>query len=103
MQMQITTVSKTYAEEIKMPYYGEGLDGLMRARANDLRGIVNGIDMMCSIRQRTRLFTRTTMPVLSVKRRLRIKLALQADLGLAVDPKVMLIGIVSRLTDQKRL
>lgn len=40
----ITTVSNTYAEEIKMPFYGEGLDGLMRARANSLRGIVNGID-----------------------------------------------------------
>ena len=34
----ITTVSNTYAEEIKTPFYGEGLDGLMRARANDLRG-----------------------------------------------------------------
>ncbi len=40
----ITTVSQTYAEEIKMPFYGEGLDGLMRARSGDLRGIVNGID-----------------------------------------------------------
>ena len=40
----VTTVSDTYAEEIKMPYYGEHLDGLMRARANSLRGIVNGID-----------------------------------------------------------
>ena len=40
----ITTVSSTYAEEIKMPFYGEGLDGLMRARADSLRGIVNGID-----------------------------------------------------------
>lgn len=37
-------MSSTYAEEIKTPFYGEGLDGLMRARANDLRGIVNGID-----------------------------------------------------------
>ena len=41
---RITTVSNSYAEEIKMPFYGEGLDGLMRARANSLRGIVNGID-----------------------------------------------------------
>jgi starch synthase len=40
----VTTVSDTYAEEIKMPFYGEGLDGLMRARSNDLVGIVNGID-----------------------------------------------------------
>ena len=40
----ITTVSDTYAEEIKTAFYGEGLDGLMRARAADLRGIVNGVD-----------------------------------------------------------
>src|SRR5699024_3696447 len=40
----ITTVSNTYAEEIKTPFYGEGLDGLMRARSNDLRGFVNGLD-----------------------------------------------------------
>ena len=40
----ITTVSDTYAEEIKTPFYGERLDGLMRARSNSLRGIVNGID-----------------------------------------------------------
>ena len=40
----LTTVSPTYAEEIKTPFYGENLDGLMCARANDLRGIVNGLD-----------------------------------------------------------
>ena len=40
----ITTVSNTYAEEIKTEFYGEHLDGLMRARAHDLRGIVNGLD-----------------------------------------------------------
>ena len=41
---KVTTVSNTYAEEIKMPFYGEKLDGLMNARSNCLSGIVNGID-----------------------------------------------------------
>ena len=41
---KVTTVSNTYAQEIKMPFYGEGLDGLMRARSSDLWGILNGID-----------------------------------------------------------
>ena len=40
----VTTVSRTYAEEIKTPFYGEHLDGLMRARSNVLHGIVNGLD-----------------------------------------------------------
>lgn len=41
---RITTVSNTYAEEIKTPFYGEHLDGLMRARSGELKGIVNGLD-----------------------------------------------------------
>ena len=41
---KVTTVSRSYAEEIKTSFYGEGLEGLMNARANDLWGIVNGLD-----------------------------------------------------------
>ena len=42
---EITTVSPSYAEEIQTAYYGERLDGLLRARRNSLSGVLNGIDM----------------------------------------------------------
>ena len=41
---KVTTVSQTYAQEIKTPFYGEALDGFMNARSSDLWGIVNGLD-----------------------------------------------------------
>jgi starch synthase len=73
----------------------------MRAREHDLRGIVNGIDYVA--------FNPATDPLIYKnydartfrKEKVKNKTALQADLGLNVDPKAMLIGIVSRLTDQK--
>ena len=97
----ITTVSNTYAEEIKMPYYGEGLDGLMRARSNSLRGIVNGLDY----EEWNPAIDKNIYANYDVKSviegKAKNKEALQKELGLTVDPDVMLIGIVSRLTDQK--
>ena len=97
----ITTVSNTYAEEIKMPYYGEGLDGLMRARQNDLRGIVNGIDYTEWNPETDKLIANPFNADNFRKEKVKNKTALQADIGLEVDPKAMVIGIVSRLTDQK--
>ena len=99
----ITTVSNTYAEEIKTPFYGEGLDGLLCARTNSLRGIVNGIDYEeynpatdCHI---VRNYKAKNFRLEKKKN----KLALQRDLGLEEDAGRMMIGIVSRLTDQKGL
>ena len=97
----ITTVSETYAEEIKMPYYGEGLDGLMRAREHDLRGIVNGIDYDEFNPATDKYIYKNYTAENFRKEKIKNKTALQADLGLNMDPKTMLIGIVSRLTDQK--
>lgn len=68
----ITTVSDTYAEEIKMPFYGEGLDGLMRARSNSLRGIVNGIDYQDLNPATDPLIARIMMPEPSARKRSRI-------------------------------
>lgn len=98
---RVTTVSNSYAEEIKMPFYGEKLDGLMNARSNCLSGIVNGIDYED--------FNPATDPHIARnysvenfrKEKIKNKLALQEELGLEKDQRKMMIGIVSRLTDQK--
>jgi starch synthase len=97
----ITTVSRTYAEEIKTPFYGEGLDGLMRAREHDLRGIVNGIDYDDYNPETDPHIYRNYSARTFRKEKVKNKTALQQDMGLEVDPKTMMIGIVSRLTDQK--
>ena len=99
----ITTVSATYAEEIKMPFYGEGLDGLLRSRANDLRGIVNGIDYNDYDPMKDKYIVKKYDARDFRKEKVKNKLALQEELGLDKDEKKMMIGLVSRLTDQKGL
>lgn len=98
---KVTTVSQTYAQEIMTPFYGEALDGLMRARANDLCGIVNGLDYeeYCPFLD-GRIAKKFTVDTFR-KNKVANKLALQEEVGLDKDSKVMLIGMVSRLTDQK--
>ena len=97
----VTTVSNTYAEEIKTPFYGERLDGLLCARAHDLRGIVNGIDYDVFNPETDKCITRNYNAKTFRKEKVKNKIQLQKDLGLNEDPNAMLIGIVSRLTDQK--
>lgn len=98
---KISTVSETYAREITTAEYGEGLDGIMRARENDLVGIVNGISYD-DWNSRTDKFIPFNYNMRNVfKEKVNNKTALQAELGLEVNPDKMLIGIVSRLTDQK--
>src|SRR5699024_9319244 len=99
----ITTVSNTYAEEIKMPFYGEGLDGLMRARSNSLRGIVNGIDYDEFNPETDTIIAQNYNAKNYRKEKIKNKKALQAELGLQQDERKFMIGIVSRLTDQKGL
>ena len=97
----VTTVSDTYAEEIKTPFYGEGLDGLLRARSRDLRGIVNGIDYDEFNPETDNLIDTPYNAVNFRKEKVKNKRALQKELGLCQDDRKMMIGIVSRLTDQK--
>lgn len=97
----ITTVSPTYAEEIKTPEYGEHLDGLLCARASSLRGILNGIDYDEYNPETDPNLYKNYNAKNFRKEKSKNKIALQKDLGLEVNDKKMMIGIVSRLTDQK--
>ena len=98
---QITTVSPTYAEEIKTPFYGEHLDGLMNARSNCLTGILNGIDYEVYNPETDNYISAKYNQVTFRKEKWKNKVDLQRFLGLKEDKNKFMIGIVSRLTDQK--
>ena len=99
----ITTVSGTYAQEIQTPAYGEGLDAHLRYHSGKLHGIVNGIDYD--------IWNPWTDPMLHTNyditnvlpRKKENKRALQEELGLWQDDHKFVIGLVSRLTNQKGL
>lgn len=98
---KITTVSESYAWEIKTPEYGEGLDGIMSARSNQLEGIVNGISYTeWDPEGDTKIFENFGIDSFAEKKKIN-KTELQKMLNMPVDEKVFMIGIVSRLTDQK--
>lgn len=99
----ITTVSETYAEEIKYPFFGEQLDGLLRARAASLRGILNGIDYnVFDPAKDDKIYSNFTSKNFKSKKA-ENKAKLQAELGLPVDKDKYMMAIISRLTDQKGL
>lgn len=99
----VTTVSDTYAKEIMMPFYGEGLDGLIRAKSHQLYGIVNGIDYMEYNPETDPYIEKNFNAITFRKEKSKNKKSLQQQLGLEVNDKKFMIGIVSRLTDQKGL
>lgn len=104
---RITTVSPTYAREIQTPEQGHGLDGLLRARAADVRGILNGVD--------DAVWNPATDPLIAARYgsapgqgdtaagKAANKAALQRLFGLAERPEAPLFAVVSRLTEQKGL
>ena len=96
---KITTVSRTYAEEIQTPQFGCGMEGLLETRQADLVGIVNGIDDNWNPETDPHLpqnYSRRTLTDKAAD-----KQALQQELGLEVDADTPLLGLVSRLTHQK--
>jgi starch synthase len=99
---RITTVSPTYAREIRTVAQGAGLDALLRTRAHDLSGILNGVDYA--------VWNPATDPALAANYtntklagKSACKTALQARFGLAQKSDALLFGVVSRLTEQKGL
>ncbi|WP_333606098.1 glycogen synthase GlgA [Novosphingobium sp.] len=95
----VTTVSPTYAREIRSTTFGMGLEGLVAARGNAVRGILNGIDTdLWNPAGDTALTARYTNRTL--ERRLLNKRALEAEFGLAESDGPLFI-VVSRLTWQK--
>lgn len=113
---EITTVSPTYAEEICMPYYGEGLDWLFNKRRDHLTGILNGIDykvwdpakdkyleVMYTYEDLFGAASKGRASKKSLTKKQENKLRLQEELGLKVDKDIPLFVIISRLTEQKGL
>lgn len=98
----ITTVSPTYSQEIQTAYYGEKLDGLLRARANSLTGILNGIDTV-EYNPQTDPLIPHRYSVETFGEKVQNKLALQKELELQENANVPMIGMVSRLSGQKGL
>jgi starch synthase len=95
----ITTVSPTYAQEIRTPEFGMGLDGMMNARAGDLFGIVNGIDTDIW-NPETDAHLAAKYSARSLKARKANKAALEERFALDHGPGP-LFCVVSRLTWQK--
>lgn len=97
---RINTVSPSYAREIMMPYYAEGLEGILNARSAEVSGIINGIDKQ--------LFNPHSDPTLParydrghLKGKAACKAELQEKMGLEVRPDVPLVAMVTRMTEQK--
>lgn len=99
----ITTVSQTYAGEIQSGYYGENLDAHLRYHSGKLRGIVNGIDYdIWNPDTDDRLYENYNITNVLDKKK-ENKRQLQEELGLAQDDHKFVIGLISRLTNQKGL
>lgn len=99
----ITTVSGTYAGEIQTWEYGEGLDAHLRHHSHKLRGIVNGIDYDMWDPAADKLLEAPYDVSNAIERKRINKLALQRELGLEQDEGKFVIGLISRLTNQKGL
>ena len=97
----VTTVSPTYAQELRTPFYGRGLDGVINQQSGKIQGILNGIDMdLYDPAASAGLASNFTVKSL-VKGKTECKLALQRAVGLQENPDIPIIACVSRLVGHK--
>jgi len=99
---RVTTVSPTYAQQIQTAAYGETIEGLLSFISGKMTGILNGIDVD-SYNPETDTNIHQTFGIDTIEKRRANKIALQEELGLEVNSNTFLVGIVSRLVEQKGL
>ncbi len=97
---KITTVSETYAAEIQSEEFGEGLHELLASRSDDILGILNGVDYSEWNPEKDSMLP-VNYSSQDQKNKGQLKLLLQQEMKLKEDPSIPLIGMVSRLADQK--
>ncbi len=97
---RVNTVSPTYAEQIKTPEYGEKIEGLLSFISGKLSGIINGIDTEL-YNPETDKYIAQNFSTDTLEQRQANKIALQEEVGLEVNSNAFLIGVVSRLVEQK--
>lgn len=97
---QTITVSPSYAQEIRTPDFGEGLEAILNQESWRLQGFLNGIDYDI-YNPETDTHIDTQFSKKTLKKKLKNKMSLQKELGLPENQHTMLIGVVSRLTRQK--
>ena len=97
---RVNTVSPTYAEQIKTAEYGEKIEGLLSFLSGKTRGILNGIDTD-SYNPATDKYINDNFTAETIEKRRPNKIALQEELGLEVNSNALLMGVVSRLVEQK--
>lgn len=98
----VNTVSESYAEEIKYPYFGEGLDGIIRKHENKISGIMNGIDYdVYNPGHDSHIHRNYDMR--SISRKKDNKVHLQEKYGLPINPDIPMLSMVTRLNEMKGL